>query len=74
MDSRGQIVQRKDYIILSGEELSTSKRLFPVIDQIIHFQRYKFIQEVGQQTKSLSSQASLETQTSTENSSESQQQ
>ena len=30
MDSRGQIVQRKDYIILSGEEFSLSKRLFPV--------------------------------------------
>ena len=43
IDCSGQIVQRKEQIIISEEELSTLKRFFPVIDQFVYFQRFKFI-------------------------------
>ena len=36
IDCSGQIVQRKEQIIISEEELSTLKRFFPVIDQFVY--------------------------------------
>ena len=74
IDCRGRVVQRKEQITLSEEELTTLRRFFPVIDQFIYFQRLKFIQNVSQQTKNLSSQASLSTETSARSSNRSQQQ
>ena len=64
IDCSGQIVQRKEQIIISEEELSTLKRFFPVIDQFVYFQRFKFIRNVSQQARSISSRTSLSTQTS----------
>ena len=51
IDCSGQIVQRKEQIIISEEELSTLKRFFPVIDQFVYFQRFMFIRNVRQQAK-----------------------
>ena len=64
VDCRGQIVQRKEQVVLSEEELTTLRRFFFVIDQFIYFQRFKYIGNVSQQARSLSSQAILSTQTS----------
>ena len=72
VDCRGQVVQLKEQITLSEEELTTLRRFFPVIDQLIYFQRFKFFQ--SQQTRSLSSQASLSNQTSARSSNGPQQQ
>ena len=48
INCRGQVVQRKGQIILSGDELTILRNFFPVIDQFIYFQRHKFSQNVGQ--------------------------
>ena len=56
---RGQVVQRKEQITLSEEELTTLRMFFPVIDQFIYFQQFKFTQIVSQKTRSLPSQTSL---------------
>ena len=64
IDCRGQVVQRKEQVTLSEEEACTLRRFFPVIDQFIYFQRFKYISNVTQQARSLSSQASLSAQTS----------
>ena len=64
IDCNGQLVQRKEQIIISEEELSTLKRFFPVIDQFVCFQRFKFIRNVNQKARSISSRTSLSTQTS----------
>ena len=69
VDCRCQAVQRKVQVVLSEAELITLRRLFPVIDQFIYFQRFKYIGNVGQQASSLPSQASLSTQTSSTQSS-----
>ena len=74
IDCRGQVVQRKEQVTLSEEELCTLRRFFPVIDQFIYFQRFKYISKVTQQARSLSSQASLSAQTSTRSSNGSNQQ
>ena len=74
IDCNGQIVQRKEQIIISEEELSTLRRLFPVIDQFVYFQRFKFIRNVGQQARNISSRTSLSTQTSARSSDGSKQQ
>ena len=58
IDCSGQIVQRKEQIIISEEELSTLKRFFPV----------------SQQARSISSRTSLSTQTSARSSDGSKQQ
>ena len=55
IDFSGQIVQRKEQIIISEEGLSTLKRFFPVIDQFVYFQRFKFIRNVSQQARIISS-------------------
>ena len=60
-DCSGQIIQRKEQIIISEEELSTLKRIFPVIDQFVYFQRFKFIKNVSQQARSISSRLSTQT-------------
>ena len=39
IDCRDQVVQRKEQVTLSEEELCTLRRFFPVIDQFIYFQR-----------------------------------
>ena len=70
----GQIVQRKEQIIISEEELSTLKSFFSVIDQFVYFQRFKFIRNVSQQARSISSRISLSTQTSARSSDGSKQQ
>ena len=62
IDCSGQTVQRKEQIIISEEELSTLQRFFPVIDQFVYFQRFKFIRNVSQQARSISSRTSLSTQ------------
>ena len=42
INCRGQVVQRKEQITLSGDELILKKKkFFPVIDQFICFQRHK---------------------------------
>ena len=69
VDCRGLIVQRKEQVVLSEEELTTLRRFFPVIDQFIYFQRFKYMGNVSQQARSLPSQASLSTQTSSTRSS-----
>ena len=74
IDCSGQIVQRKEQVIISEEELSTLKRFFPVIDQFVYFQRFKFIRNVSQQARSISSRTSLSTQTSARSSDGSKQQ
>ena len=74
IDCSSQIVQRKEQIIISEEELSALKRFFPVIDQFVYFQRFKFIRNVSQQARSISSRTSLCAQTSTRNSDGSKQQ
>ena len=56
IDCRGQVVQRKEQVTLSEEELCTL------------FQRFKYISNVTQQARSLSFQASLSAQTSTRSS------
>ena len=71
---RGHVVCRKEQIALSGEKLSFLEKLFPVIDQLVYLKRYKYIPNFSQQTRSLSSQATLSTQTSSQNSNRSQQQ
>ena len=65
INCRGQVVQRKGQITLSGDELTILRNFFTVIDQFIYFQRHKFSQNVGQHMRSMSSQASLSAQTST---------
>ena len=70
----GQIVQRKEQIIISEEELSTLKRFFPVIDQFVYLQRFNFIRNVSQQARSISYRTSLSTQTSARSSNGSKQQ
>ena len=45
-DCSGQIVQRKEQIIISEEELSTLKSFFPVIDQFVYFQRFKLTENL----------------------------
>ena len=64
IDCSGEILQRKEQIIISEEELSTLRRFFPVMDQFIYFQRFKFNRNVSQQARSISSRSSLSTQTS----------
>ena len=59
IDCSGQYVQKKEQIIISEEELSTLKRFFPVIDQFVYFQRFKFIRNVSQQARSISSRTRL---------------
>ena len=59
IDCSGEIVQRKGQIIISEEELSTLKRFFPVNDQFVYFQRFKFIRKASQEARSLSSRKSL---------------
>ena len=59
IDCRGQVVQRKKQVTLSEEELCTLRRFFPVIEQFIYFQRFKYISNDTQQARFLSSQASL---------------
>ena len=54
IDCSGEIVQRKEQIIISEEELSTLKRFFPVNNQFVYFQRFKFIRKVSQEARSLS--------------------
>ena len=67
-DCSGKIVQRKEQIINSEEELSTIKIFFRVIDQFVYFRRFKFIRNVSQQARSISSRTSLSTQTSSRSS------
>ena len=55
IDCSDQIVQRKEQRIVSEEELSTPKRFFPVIDQFVHFDTFKFIGNVSQQARCISS-------------------
>ena len=74
IDCRGQLVERKEQMTLSEEDYKTLRRFFPVIGQFIYFQRFKFIQNVSQQTRILSSQANLSTQMSARSSNGSQQQ
>ena len=69
VDCRDQIVQRKEQVVLSEEELTTLRRFFPVIDQFIYFQRFKYIGNDSQQARSLPSQAGLSTRTSSTRSS-----
>ena len=59
IDCIGQIVQRKEQII--EEELSTLTRFFPVVDQFVYLQRFKFIKNVSQQARSVSSRTGLGT-------------
>ena len=73
IDCSCQIVQSKEQIIISEEELSTLK-FFPVIDQFVYFQRFKFIRNVSQQARIISSRTSLSTQTSARSSDGSKQQ
>ena len=44
---RGQVVQRKEQITLTGDELTNLRNFFPVIDHFIYFQRYKYCQNVS---------------------------
>ena len=74
IDCSGPIVQRKKEIKISAEELSTLRKFFPVIDQFVYFQRFKFIRNVSQQARSLSSRTSFSTQTSARRSNGSKQQ
>ena len=62
INCRGQVVQRKEQNTLSGDELTNLRIFLPVIDQFVYFQRYKFCQNVSQQTRSMSFQASLSAQ------------
>ena len=74
IDCRGQVVQRREQITLSEEDVTTLRRFFPMMDQFTYFPWFKFIQNISQQTRNLSSQASLSTQTSARSSKGSQQQ
>ena len=65
IDCSGQNSQRKEQII--EEELSTLKRFFPVNDQFVYLQRFKFIKSFSQQARSVSSRTGLGTQTSARN-------
>ena len=55
IDCRGQVVQRKEQVTLSEEELCTLRRFCPVIDQLIYFERFKYISNFTQQAGFLSS-------------------
>ena len=67
IDCSGQIVQRKEQIIFSEKALATLERFFPVFDQFVYFQGFKFIKNVSQHAMSISSSTSLSTQTSARN-------
>ena len=68
INCRGQVVQRKEQITLSGDGMTILRNFIEVIDQFIYFQRHKYCQNVGQQIRSMSSQVNLSAQMSTRNS------
>ena len=65
IDCRGQVVQPREQITLPEGDLATLRRFSFFIDQPIYFQRFNYTGNFSQQMRSLPSQASLSTQTST---------
>ena len=47
IECQSQVVQLKKSITLSGEELYTLRRFFPLIDQFIKFQPYNYNQNIA---------------------------